>query len=59
MHVPLNCFLANTSYKDKYDQFDNVVKAHPIRPAVGAVGGHKFRGVSAYKHEMNSESHHM
>jgi len=56
--VPLNCFLGNTSYKDKYDQFDNVMKATPIRPALNAVGGHKFRGVSAYKHEMNSASHH-
>jgi len=34
------------------------MKAFPIKPTEGNVGGHKFRGVSAYKHEMNSKSHH-
>lgn len=57
VRVPTNCFLGNTSYNDKYDQFENVVKSYPIVPARGAIGGHKFRGVSAYGHQMNSEMH--
>ena len=31
------------------------MKAFPIKPAEGNIGGHKFRGESAYKHEMNSK----
>jgi len=58
VNVPMNCFLNSTQYKDKFDQYDNVMKAQPIKPTEGNIGGHRFRGVSAYKHEMNSKSHH-
>lgn len=58
VYVPMNCFLNSTQYKDKFDQYGNVMKAFPFRPTEGNVGGHKFRGVSAYKHEMNSKLHH-
>ena len=52
--VKVNCFLDNTAYKDKYDHFDNVIKAVPIKPQSGPIGGHKFRGLSYYNQEMGN-----
>lgn len=55
--VKANCFFENTTHKDKYDHYENVIKAVPIVPKQGPVGGHKFRGQSQYNHFLGNDFH--
>lgn len=58
VHVPMNCFLGNTSYESNFIECPNPRMMEPIKPANFNQGGHKFKAESMYKVEYNSAYHH-
>ena len=59
VHVPMNCFLGNTSYANQFVSSGMAQKISSIRPPNNNMVSHKFRAVSSYKSQFgNSEEAH-